>query len=131
MTHANEQRVPVQRASPNRPPLWLATILTVFGLAALSLASFFGFSTGYCNDLGGAVVWVVLYTAAAIYGVFKLYRDVLPVGLVACIALAEVVRRLQRFRVTWLRFLIALLCVYGATALLAWLGSSHSDCRVL
>ncbi|WP_174915712.1 hypothetical protein [Burkholderia lata] len=131
LTDTNEQNAPVQQAGTNRPPLWLATILTVFGLAALLLAWFSGYSTAYCDTLGEALVWVVFFTAAVVFAAFRDYWHVLPVGLIACIALAAVVRRFQRFKVTWLRFLIALLCVYGAMTLFTWLRDVHGTCRII
>ncbi|WP_423369388.1 hypothetical protein [Burkholderia sp. LMG 32019] len=131
MTDTNEQNAPVQQAGSKRPPLWLATILTVFGLAALLFAWFSGYSTAYCDTLGGAVVWVMMFTAAFVFAAFRDYGNVLPVGLVACIALAAAIRRFQRFKVTWRRFLIALLCVYAAMTLLTWLRGVHGTCRII
>ncbi|MBN3822475.1 hypothetical protein G3O00_02435 [Burkholderia sp. Ac-20384] len=131
LTDTDEQNAPVRQAGANRPPLWLATILTVSGLAALLLAWFSGYSTAYCDTLGDALVWVVFFTAAVVFAAFRDYWHVFPVGLIACIALAAVVRRFQPVKVTWLRFLIALLCVYGAMALFTWLRDVHGACRII
>lgn len=131
MADTHKQNAPVQQAGTNRPPLWLATILTVFGLAALLLAWFSGYSTAYCDTLGDAVVWVVLYTVTVVFAAVRDYWHLFPVGLIACIALAAVVRRFQRFKVTWLRFSIALLCVYGAMTLFTWLRDVHGTCRIV
>ncbi len=115
----------------NEPPLWLATILTAFGLAALLLAWFSGYATAYCDTLGDAVVWVVFVTAAFVFAAFRYNWNIFPVGLVACIALAAVVRRLPRFKVTWRRFLIVLPCVYAAMTLFTWLRDVHGTCRII
>ncbi|WP_060329521.1 hypothetical protein [Burkholderia cepacia] len=131
LTDADEQDAPVRQAGTNGPPLWLATILTAFGLAALLLAWFSGYATAYCDTLGDAVVWVVFVTAAFVFAAFRDNWNIFPVGLVACIALAAVVRRLPRFKVTWRRFLIVLPCVYAAMTLFTWLRDVHGTCRII
>jgi hypothetical protein len=130
-TDANDPGTPALKQAAASTPLWLATVWTVFGSAALLLAWFSGYSTAFCDTLGGAVVWVVLFSAAALFGVSRDYPEFIPVGLVACIAFAAVARRLPRFNVTWLRFLIALASVYAATGLLTWLRDVHGTCRII
>ncbi|MDN7426064.1 hypothetical protein [Burkholderia sp. AU45388] len=129
--NANEPGTPALKQAATSTPLWLATAWTVFGSAALLLAWFSGYSTAFCDTLGGAVVWVVFFSAAAIFGVSRDYPAFIPVGLVACIAFAALARRLPRFKITWLRFLIALISVYAATGLLTWLRDVHNTCRII
>ncbi|MCA7889463.1 MULTISPECIES: hypothetical protein [Burkholderia] len=131
MTDANESGALQPMEVARQPPLWLATIRTLLGLAALALAGLSGYSAGYCGQLGDALLWTVYLAGSAVLIAFIDYPHDILIGLVACIAVAAIARRLQWFRVTWIEFLVALTVVFFAASIVMRLMGSHGACSVL
>lgn len=131
MTDVNEQSALPLKQATNRSPLWLAVIWVVLGLPALAFSAFFGYSTAYCDSAGNALGWVLFFSIWAATTVFMDYLPNVWSVLVACTAIALLARCLQRVKVTWIRFLVALPSIYLVAAIVARLLDSHGSCRIM
>ncbi|WP_322087519.1 hypothetical protein [Burkholderia sp. BCC1999] len=128
MTDTHEQGISPLKPAASRQPLWVAILWTVLGLSTLAYVFLLGYLTVYCGSLGEALFWALLWPVTTAIHDSAPYALNLWTGLGACAAIVLIARLLQRFKVTWIAFLVTLTSVYFVAAIIARLINAQGNC---
>ncbi|GAB2870795.1 hypothetical protein GCM10027093_03130 [Paraburkholderia jirisanensis] len=109
--------------------MWGRFLLLVVAGTVIAGFAFLGYSSLYCRDFAGAVIWTILIGVGGVGIAAVETPELFWSALLAYIAVAFIVCRYTAFRLAWLRFAIGIVAGYMVAAVITWIFVSPHSCN--
>jgi hypothetical protein len=109
--------------------MWGRFLLLVVAGTVIAGFAFLGYSSLYCRDFAGAVIWTILIGVGGVGIAAVETPELFWSALLAYIAVAFILCRYAAFRLTWLRFAIGIVAGYTVAAVITWIFVYPQSCN--